>query len=317
MTRLHKTYRLPVIAAIVATVATPVIAAGDEKEVIVHARANALVIGEDADHVIEMRMENGDVTVIIDGEEIAQDRIRTDKGRVLVLDEDGNEIKSLNLFMNPGNADFVLALPGGQDGVRWEVNRTPPTVMIGVHLADPGDALRKHLRLDAGEGSMISGLYEGLAAQRAGLQQYDVIIAVEGEPVVNPGTIMEALAGLEAGDEVTFSVVQSGRRKQFTVTADAFDPTKMDPGNLLGGGSVFRMGIPNLEFEFAPGEDFKFKRFLVDPAKKDVFVPGTHRFRWRGGDREIDDRLHNLNEQMEELHEMIDRLVKEAQQRDR
>ncbi len=52
--------------------------------------------------------------------------------------------------------------------------------MIGVHLGDPGKALRKHLRLEPGEGTMISGLYKGLAADKAGLQQYDIIIAVDG-----------------------------------------------------------------------------------------------------------------------------------------
>ena len=220
--------------------------------------------------------------------------------------------------VEPGFEIARIVVHGDKKGFRWQVGRPHANVMLGVHLTDPGPALRKHLRLESGEGSMIRGLYKGLPADRAGLQQYDVIVAVDGEPIDNHGTILETLAEAEAGDEVTLSVVQNGRHKQFTVTLDAFDAAKMDPANLIGGGgSMFRFAFPNLEFEFAPVADFQFKRFLVDPDKMDVFVPDVHFGRWRSDNRELDDdRLQHLNERMAELHEMIDRLVKEARQRE-
>ena len=321
--------RLPVVAAAIAVTAMPALACGDNERVIVetrgpsiHAKAITVVMGgEDADHVIEVRVENGETTVIVNGEEIAPDRFRTENGNVIVFDEDGNEIQSVKLFMKAGDPGFILTMPG-KEGLRWQFHRPHANVMLGVHLADPGAALRKHLRLEPGEGSMIRGLYEGLPAHRAGLQQYDVIIAVDGEPVDDSGTILAALAGAEAGDEVTLSVVQNGRHKQFTVTLDAFDAAKMGPANLIGGGGggaiLRQLGIPNLEFQFAPGEDFQFKRFLVDPEKKDLFVPDVHFRQWRSDNGELDgDPLEHLNEQMAELHKMIDRLVKEARQRER
>jgi hypothetical protein len=319
--------RLPVIAATIALTATPALACSDDQRVVIEtiapfsgAHATAMMIGEDADHVVEVRIENGETTVIVDGEQVAQNRFRTENGEVIVLDEDGNEIKALKLFMDGGDHDFVFGLPGGKEGLRWQLKRPHANVMLGVHLADPGAALRKHLRLEPGEGSMIGGLFKGLPAERAGLQQYDVIVAIDGEPVDDHGTIMETLTAAEAGDEVTLSVVQNGRHKQFTVTLDAFDAAKMNPANMIGGGggAMLRFGIPNMEFKFAPGEDFEFKRFLVDPDKKDLFVPDTSHFRrWRSNDSELDDeRLEHLNERMAELHKMIDRLVKEARQRE-
>ncbi len=320
--------RLGVIVATFAVIATPAIAGGDDDRVIVetrgpfiHADVISMVVGEDAGHVVEVRVENGETTVIVDGKVVGQDRFRTENGNVIVLDEDGNEIRSMRLFMNAGDRDFVLALPGGEKGLRWRVGRPHANVMLGVHLDDPGAALRKHLRLEPGVGSMIRGLYKGLPAKRAGLQQYDVIIAVDGEPVDGPGTILQALAEAEAGDEVTLSVVQNGRHKQFTVTLDAFDAAKMGPANLLGGGGgpIQWLDIPNLElFDFAPGKNFEFRRFLVDPDKKDLFVPGVSPFGpWRSDSSQLDDdRIEHLNERMAEIHEMIDRLVKEARQRD-
>ena len=318
--------RLPLIAAAIAVTATPVLACGDTERVIVLAKAPSIqsdaisiMVADDADHVVEVRVENGETTVIVDGEEVTHDRFRTENGNVIVLDKDGNEIHALKLFMNAGDHDFVLGLPGGKKGFRWQIGRPHANVMLGVHLADPGAALRKHLRLEPGEGSMISGLYEGLGAHRAGLQQYDVITAIDGEPVDDPGTILEILAAAEAGDEVTLSVVQNGRHKEFTVTLDAFDAQKMAPANLIGGGgTLFPFGIPNFDFQFAPGADFQFKRFLVDPDKMDVFVPDVMHFgRWHSDNGELDDeRIEHLNERMADLREMIDRLVKEARQRE-
>ncbi len=318
---------LPIVTAAVAAAvltSTPALAGDQDEKVIVRlrqshdqSRVNTLVVDDDR-HVIELRVDNSDITVKVDGEEIAKDRIRAEGGRVIILDADGNEMKSFNLFVNPGGAEFIFPGLGGDADGEWAFAGPHPDVMIGVHLGDPGKALRKHLRLEPGEGTMISGLYKGLAADKAGLQQYDIIIAVDGEGVDSLGSIIEALSGLAAGDEVTVSVIQRGRRKQFDVTVEAFDATRMDPSSLIGGGTTARFEIPNFEFEVAPGNDFKWRYLLLDPKRKELF-------RWRspdtefghGGDVEIDQRLERLNDRMEQLHEMIDQLIEQARQDER
>ncbi len=300
----------PIVSAAVAAAvltATPAMA-GDQTRV-------DTVVVDDVRRVIELRVDGSEVIVKVNGEEIAQDRIRAEGGRVIILDEDGNERKSLNLLMNPGGADYLFfATLGDEAGVGWPIVGPHPDVMIGVHLGDPGKALRSHLRLEPGEGTMITGLYKGLPADKAGLEQYDIIIAVNGEDVDNPASIMEALSGLAAGDEVTLDVIQRGRRKQFDVTVEAFDATRMNPSNLIGGGAMARIEIPDFDFnfEFAPGHDFgKWRELLFDPKRKELF---RWRYRVQEGDQEIDLRLQRLNDRMEELHEMIDQLIEQARQ---
>ncbi len=313
-----------VIAAAAMTSAAPALAGDGKDKVII--RPSTMIVGHMADtvivdedkQVIELRIENGEITVMVDGEEVAHDRVRSEGGRVVVLDEDCNPMKSFHAFLNPGENDFVFAMPGGKGDVRFEGPR--PDVMIGVHLTDPGAALRKHLKLEPGEGTMIGGLYEGLPAHKAGLKQYDIIVSVEGTRVDDPRSILEALQGLEDGDEVTLSVIQNGRRKQFDVTVEDFDPARMDPSNLIGGAAGTGIRIPNLEFEFAPGQDFHWRDFLVDPGSKQIF-------RWRSDDRRpqrepredeiADERLERLNQRMEELRDLIDQLVEDARRRDR
>ena len=299
----------PIVSAAVAAAvltATPAMA-GDQTRV-------DTVVVDDVRRVIELRVDGSEVIVKVNGEEIAHDRIRAEGGRIIVLDEDGNEMKSLNLFVNPGGADFVFATLGDEAGVGWPIVGPHPDVMIGVHLGDPGKALRSHLRMEPGEGTMITGLYKGLPADKAGLEQYDIIIAVNGEDVDNPRSIMEALSGLAAGDEITLDVIQRGRRKQFDVTVEAFDAKRMTPSSLIGGGAMTRIELPDFDFDFnfAPGNDFdKWRELLVDPKRKELF---RWRYRVQGGDEEIDLRLQHLNDRMEELHEMIDQLIEQARQ---
>ena len=318
---------LPIVSAALAAAvpAAPPAIAGDQDETViilphqslVQTRVKAMVVDDDR-HVVELRVDNSTVTVTVDGKEIAQDRLRAEGGRFIILDEDGNEMKSLNLFINPGGADFVFPTLGGDDGVAWPVAGPQPDVMIGVHLGDPGKALRTHLRLEPGVGTMISGLYKGLAADKAGLELYDIIVAVEGDVVDNPATIMEALSGLAAGDEVMLGVIQRGRRTQFDLTVEAFDASRMNPSNLIGGGTMARIEIPNFEFEIAPGMDFKWRQLLLDPESKEIFRWWSHdNEAGQGGDQKIDERLENLNDRMQELHDMIDQLIEQARQRER
>ncbi len=323
------TSRLPIVSAAVAAVvltATPAMAGDQDKTVIIRQdrpliqrRVNAVLMDDDR-QVIELRIDDSIVTVKVDGEEIAHDRIRAEGGRIIVLDEDGNEMKSLNLLINPGGADFLFPTLSGEAGGAWPIVGPQPEVMIGVHLGDPGNALRVHLRLEPGEGTMISGLYKGLPADKAGLERYDIIISVNGEGVDNMGSIIEALSGLAAGDEVTLGVIQRGRRKQFGVTVEAFDASRMDPSGLIGGGTMglIEFTAPELQFKFAAGEDFRWRELLIDPERKELF-------RWRfntkelgtAGGEEIDERLERLNDRMQELHEMIDQLIDQARQDER
>ena len=65
--------------------------------------------------------------------------------------------------------------------------------MLGLTMTEPGAALRKHLRLEAGEASMITSVLEGFPAYQAGLEEYDVIVEIEGAENADPGSIREAL----------------------------------------------------------------------------------------------------------------------------
>jgi len=68
------------------------------------------------------------------------------------------------------------------------------------------------------EGVRVSGLIENGAAEKAGLQVYDIIIQFDGEPIKNLQELQIALAEHKPGDTVTVRVYRAGAQKDVSVT---------------------------------------------------------------------------------------------------
>ncbi|MCH8343866.1 MAG: PDZ domain-containing protein [Planctomycetes bacterium] len=298
---------------------------------------------------IEVRIEDGDISVKVDGEEIPADRIIRDKdGRIIILDEDGNEIsldriirgddRSIMILDDDGNDIEVFGgrvgdgdrgprfrfrrgprgdAPRGRPGPRFEIDGPHPKVMLGIHLAEPGKALQRHLGLEPGSTTMISALFEGLPAHDAGLDQFDIITAIDGQTPADPHSIHEALADKEPGETVTLSVIHEGRAGEVVVTLDAFDADAMRSADLIGGGPGVQIAR---DFRLPTG-DIDWRGFVIDPDASRLFRRLERPTRERLGEayrllrerapRHIEERLEQLSDRIDDLMEMLDRLVEE------
>jgi hypothetical protein len=206
-------------------------------------------------HTFEIRVDNGDVSVRQNGKEIPDARIVTKDERIIILDENGNEIKNigLSLFDGPGGYFYRVGAAGSGDGkslyprllsmagalrggavAEAGADGETPKVMIGVHMGEPGPALEKHLHIDAGKCTMITGLFEGLPADEAGIGEYDIIVAVDGSDSAHADAIREALKTREPGETVTLRVIQAGKQKEIKVKLQAYDAHKMQSAKLIG-----------------------------------------------------------------------------------
>ncbi len=192
--------------------------------------------------------------------------------------------------------------------------------MLGIHLAEPGKALPRHLGLEPGSTTMISGLYEGLPAHDAGLDQFDIITAIDGQTPADPHSIHEALADKEPGETVTLSVIHEGRAGEVVVTLAAFDADAMHSADLIGGGPAI-----HIERDFRlPTGDIDWRGFVIDPdaaagqlfrrlerPTRERLEEFQHLLRERAP-RHIDERLEQLNDRIDDLMEMLDKLVEEV-----
>ncbi len=306
--------------------------AGDPQEK-VHVIGKTVVITDDSPmaafsdrQTIEVRIEDGDISVKVDGEEIPADRIiRGDDDRIIILDDDGNQISVIGGGFGEGERGrrFRLRLgprgdaPRGRLGPRFEIDVSHPKVMLGIHLAEPGKALQRHLGLEPGSTTMISALYEGLPAHDAGLDQFDIITAIDGQTPADPHSIHEALADKEPGETVTLSVIHEGRAGEVVVTLEAFDADAMHSADLIGGGPAI-----HIERDFAvQAPDFDWRGFVFDPDASRLFRRFERPTRERLEDlqhllrerapRRIEERLAQLSDRIDDLMEMLDKLVEE------
>jgi serine protease Do len=100
---------------------------------------------------------------------------------------------------------MALSIPSNA-AESWVAGERRPRLGIGVLPVE----VPVSLRLEAGPGGLvIAGVETGGAADRAGLLVGDVLLAVAGEPLGEPGTLLEAVA--RADDAVSLRVMRGGK----------------------------------------------------------------------------------------------------------
>ena len=86
----------------------------------------------------------------------------------------------------------------------------PRSSFLGVKADQVTDEVRSRLHLGAAKGALITGLVEGGSAEAAGLRPDDIITAVDGQPVDDPGELVARLATHRAGDRVSLGWIRNG-----------------------------------------------------------------------------------------------------------
>ena len=70
---------------------------------------------------------------------------------------------------------------------------------IGVTLRDVDPDLQRSLALTSSHGALVQDITPGSPGARAGLRTYDVIVAVDGEPIESNDALIQLIAGREPG----------------------------------------------------------------------------------------------------------------------
>ncbi len=187
----------------------------------------------------------GDTAIAI-GNPFGLDRTATE-GIVSGL---GREIQAPNGFqideviqtdapINPGNSGGpLLDITGRVIGVNSQIATAGGSQgNVGVGFAVPSNTVRqvvptlergKSIRRAwlgvetstplSGSGAEISGTTPDSPADRAGLQQGDVIHSADGQPVNDPTDVSRIVAGKQPGDVITLRVANGGQERSVDVT---------------------------------------------------------------------------------------------------
>jgi serine protease DegQ len=89
---------------------------------------------------------------------------------------------------------------------------------IGVGVQDMTTELSESFKLPAIRGALVTEVYRGTPAERAGMRLGDILVAVEGEPVTDSASMLNVVAALNPGKQATFRVVRSQQETEVRVT---------------------------------------------------------------------------------------------------
>lgn len=104
---------------------------------------------------------------------------------------------------------------------------------LGVSVQGVTEDIAKNLGLKTAEGALVSNVFKGDPAEKAGIKTGDVIIEIEGTAVKDTHELIKIVAGITVGSKVKIKVLRDGRQKTFTVEVterpEAKDLAEVEP----------------------------------------------------------------------------------------
>jgi membrane-associated protease RseP (regulator of RpoE activity) len=88
-----------------------------------------------------------------------------------------------------------------------------------VEVSDASSTLRTQLKLPKDEGIVIDRVLPDSPAQKAGFQEHDVLVAVNGKPLAKSEDLSAAVKASE-GKALKFSVLRGGQKMEIDVTPE-------------------------------------------------------------------------------------------------
>jgi serine protease Do len=89
---------------------------------------------------------------------------------------------------------------------------------VGIGLQDITPDLMKFFNLKEKEGTLISQVYGGSPAEKAGLKVGDVVVEVDGVKITNSQDVVREVLKKQVGQKVNFVILREGKRTEISVT---------------------------------------------------------------------------------------------------
>ncbi|MBO5635369.1 MAG: trypsin-like peptidase domain-containing protein [Bacteroidales bacterium] len=119
--------------------------------------------------------------------------------------------------------------------------------VLGIQMVDLGEALAKILKYDSvddmlkkmklssTDGVYIDEVVKGGAADKAGVQKGDVLVAVDGQKVKNGSAVQVKVNSYHPGDKAQLTVIRDGKEKAIEVTLQG---SSTENGTVVGDGEI-------------------------------------------------------------------------------
>ena len=107
--------------------------------------------------------------------------------------------------------------------------------VLGISMGPITDKIAEDLKLSSRNGVYISEVSPSGAADKAGIQAGDVLIAIDSTKITGTASVHETVSRYSPGDMAVLTVIRDGKEKKFDVT---FKGTAQENGTMADDGSV-------------------------------------------------------------------------------
>ena len=127
---------------------------------------------------------------------------------------------------------------------------------LGVVIQDVTPELAEALDLGSAEGAVITQVQPGSAAEEAGLTAGDVVVEIDGLPVINSSEMRNRIGLTPVGEDIEITYVRDGRRRSIDIEIGAGGQLTLSGGDTfsrLQGAEFRNMDTDHLRFSDAQG----------------------------------------------------------------
>ena len=137
-----------------------------------------------------------------------------------LIDMNG-EVVGINTAINPSGQGIGFAIPiniarevVSQLKEKGEVTRG----WLGVSIQDLDGEMAEYLGSD--KGALVAEVFEGDPADRAGIEENDIILELNGKAIANIKELTMMIAGIPVGEEITVKVLRDRKTKILKAVVD-------------------------------------------------------------------------------------------------
>jgi serine protease Do len=164
-----------------------------------------------------------------------------------MFDLQGNVIGINSALISPTGASVGIGLAIPAELARPVIDslrrgQRPQRGYLGVGLQPLDENIAASLGLPKDSGEIVRSIVPGEAAARAGVQQGDVIVRVNGRDVNPDQTVSYLIANTPVGSRVPVEIIRDGRRQTLTVAVGQ-RPTEEQLAQQAGGGGTVEEGV--------------------------------------------------------------------------
>ncbi len=133
---------------------------------------------------------------------------------------------------------------------------------LGVSVQDITEDIAKNMKIKEKRGALISDVFKGDPAEKAGLKSGDIVTEINGKPVKDTHELLLMIAGFRIGETIKIKIIRDGQEKILPI-AIAERTEKSEMALAQQSGEAFGMTVQEITPEIAKHLGLTIRKGLI------------------------------------------------------